>query len=141
MGDVVVGGVLEVEEGERGAECCVDLLEQLGDAFAVEMGPVIGGEAGQFMFGVVEVDFGEAMGAAAGLEEFAVEGGEEPAFGLGRLAELAAFAEPDVASLLHEVAGVRFGVSQAEGKAVESTVVLVDEGGEIGIGAQRLVIL
>jgi hypothetical protein len=57
-------------------------------------------------------------------EKFAVQGGEEPGFGLGGVAQLAAFGRPAQERLLDQIAGIRLRAGQAEGEAVKPFIML-----------------
>jgi hypothetical protein len=113
---------LEIEQSERGAVDLVDLLEGGDDRGGVDgigYGGGVSGQLGGFAF---EIGLGEAGLAAVKAEELAVEGGEEPGFDLGGIAELVAAGGPEVEGLLGEIAGGGLAAGKAEGKAVEGRV-------------------
>jgi hypothetical protein len=123
LGDLVVRVVLQIKQGDRSLKSFVQLRQRrqhLRGVQAVDRGRC---HHGQFGGGVFQFDVREARLLPARGKKFAVQGGEQPGFHFGDVAQLMAFACPDAERLLDKIARVRLYARQTEGELIQRRVI------------------
>ena len=123
FGDFVVGTILQIKQGDGRLINFVQPRQRRQHLRGVKA--VDGGRRhdGQFRRRMFQFNMRKARLLPARAEKFAVEGGEQPGFHFGCVAQLVAFGRPDAKSLLRQVAGIRLVARQAEGELIQRLVI------------------
>jgi prepilin-type N-terminal cleavage/methylation domain-containing protein/prepilin-type processing-associated H-X9-DG protein len=82
-------------------------------------------ERREFSVRFIELQVREANSAAAALQKFAMQRGEEPGLDFGKVAKLVPAGGPAIKCLLRQVRGVRFGLGQAQGELIKRGIITV----------------
>src|SRR5215831_14467485 len=127
FGDVLVGTILKIKQGDGCLIDLVHLMQGLHDTGGVQLVHPSRRNGGELEIDLAQLEMGKTCMTPAALEELPVEGRKQPRFHLVCIAQLMAFCCPDVKRLLSQVASVRFDLSEAESELIERGVITPDK--------------
>src|SRR5207248_2641486 len=121
-----IGQVLKIKKSQRRAKNRINLEQCLAGERAIELIGLIGGAHGlELMFTVIQRF--QASITPMAIDEFAVESGKEPGFGLGRGAQLMALGGEFTERFLRKVPCLGFAMRERKGKPIKRLVMRIHD--------------
>src|SRR5215831_1399734 len=131
FGDVLVGTILKIKQGDGCLIDLVHLMQGLHDTGGVQLVHPSRRNGGELEIDLAQLEMGETCMTPAALEELPMESRKQPRFHLVCIAQLMAFCCPDVKRLLRQVASIRFDLCEAESELIERSVITPHKAFEI----------